>query len=198
MKKELKDIVRALNSSCSEVEECLSLIQTAFLYNSPKLLKEVRAKAENIQTSEQLLTTQLAELVKSDPEAKAYVSVPGHLRQIAENILRLVEHVEKKVQGGILFSDRAFEESTFLFQRLMDILRPTADIILARNIIIAKYIRESESEVASKALQYATHHEERLIGGVCTPIASSIFIGMLDAIKGIAWHAQEIASKLTA
>jgi len=39
-------------------------------------------------------------------------------------------------------------------------------------------------------------HEERLIRGECLPIASSLFIGMLEAIKSIAWHTKEITTKL--
>ena len=44
--------------------------------------------------------------------------------------------------------------------------------------------------------EYATLHEERLIEGLCLPVASSLYINMLDSIKNIAWHAKEIATKL--
>ncbi len=100
------------------------------------------------------------------------------------------------VKEKVLFSDRAIEEVTYLLQRLTDILRPTSDIILARNAILGKYVNESEAGVVKRALEYATLHEERLIEGLCIPFASLLYINMLDEIKNIAWHAKEIATKL--
>jgi hypothetical protein len=50
--------------------------------------------------------------------------------------------------------------------------------------------------VIRRAIEYATLHEERLIEGSCLPVASAIYIYMLDIIKSIAWHAKEIALKL--
>jgi Na+/phosphate symporter len=59
-------------------------------------------------------------------------------------------------------------------------------------------VRESAAEISRSASEFATMHEERLIEGLCMPKASPLFLDILDAIKGIAWHAKEIAEKLTA
>jgi Na+/phosphate symporter len=110
---------------------------------------------------------------------------------------KLSELIYEKIQKRILFSDKAIEEITFLLQRLIDLLRPASDIILARNEILGNYVLESQADIARRTLEYTTLHEERLISGVCSPIASPLFISMLENIKSIAWHAKEIASKLT-
>jgi Na+/phosphate symporter len=87
-------------------------------------------------------------------------------------------------------------EMTFLLQRLDEILRPTTEIIFERNTLLSMYIQESQASVGKMAGEYATLHEERLIKGVCFPAASSLYINMLDSVKGIAWHSKEIAVKL--
>jgi Na+/phosphate symporter len=137
-------------------------------------------------------------MARDNADLKPYVSVPVHLLRIGESVEKLAGCIEIMVREQVLFSDRAIEEINYLFQRLADILRPTADIILARNAILAQYVGESETGVVKRALEYATQHEERLIEGLCLPYASSLYIRMLDEIKNIAWHAKEIAARLAA
>ncbi len=198
MKARLKEIVKSLHEACDDAEDCLSLLQTSFLYHSLQHLHECQRKIHHFRGLEPQLTREMSELARDHADAKPYVSVPGHLARIGECTEKLSECIEKMVKERILFSDRAIEEVTYLFQRLMDILRPLSDIILARNTILAKYVSESEAGVVRRALEYATLHEERLIEGLCIPFASSLYLNMLDEIKNIGWHAKEIATKLTA
>ncbi len=197
MKARLKEIVKTLHEACDDVEDCLSLLQTSFLYHSLQHLHECRKKIDHFRELEPQLTREMAELARDHADAKPYVSIPGHLVRVGECTEKLGDCIERMVKERVLFSDRAIEEVTYLLQRLMDIMRPLADIILARNTILAKYVNESETGVVRKALEYATLHEERLIEGLCVPFASSLYINMLDEIKNIGWHAKEIATKLT-
>ncbi len=198
MKSEIKDLFRALHELGNEAEDCVSLLQTSFIYGSLQTLHDCRKKIPAFREKEPQLTREIAELAREKTDIKPYVSVPVHLMRIGESVEKLAGCVESMVKDHVLFSDRAIEEITFLFQRLMDILRPMSDIILARNAIMAKYVDESEAGIVRRAMEYATLHEERLIEGVCLPFASSLYIRMLDEIKNIAWHSKEIAGKLTA
>lgn len=196
MKEEVKELFRAMHEMGNNAENCVSLLQTAFIYNNSKPLKDCIAKVDAIKKIEAHLTKKAAELARDNPDLKPYVSIPVHLLRIGESIEKLTELMDKKIKDNILFSDRAVTEITFLLQRLIDILRPTSDIILAKNTILRRYVEESESGIVKRATEYATLHEERLIEGLCLPVASSLYINMLDAIKNIAWHAKEIATKL--
>jgi len=198
MKTRVKEIVRTLHEAGEATEDCMSLLQTSFLYHSLQHLHDCRTKIHHFRNREPQLTSEIAELARENAEMKPYVPVPVHLARIGESMEKLAGCIEKMVKEQVLFSDRAIEEITYLLQRLMDILRPMSDIVLARNVILAKYVNESEAGVVKSALEYATLHEERLIEGLCIPHASSLFISMLDEIKNIAWHTKEIASKLTA
>jgi len=197
MRPEIKDLCRTLHEMGSDAEECVSLLWTSFIYVSSTPLNDCRKKMEHLKKSEPALTRELTKLAKDNPDVKPYVSAPVHFMRIAESIEKLATCIEKVVKENVLFSDRAIEEITFLLQRLIDLMRPTSDIILARNAILAKYVNESQSGIVRRALEYATLHEERMIQGICVPVASPIYIRMLDEIKNIAWHANEIAVKLT-
>jgi Na+/phosphate symporter len=43
---------------------------------------------------------------------------------------------------------------------------------------------------------YARAHEERLVGGVCMPEASSAYLAMLDYLREIIRHARRIAARI--
>jgi len=176
--------------------ECISLIQNAFIYNRPKPLDECGRQVKDMLAKGAELVQDTAELHSGDAAWKPYVLIPHHILSIAQGIEKLSRLIRKKVDEKILFSDKAVNESTYLLQRLTELLAPTADIVLARNIFLCMYIQESQASVSTMALQYATLHEERLIRGACNDLASPVYIGMLDALKDIAWHSREIAVKL--
>ena len=192
----VKNALMTLYQMGNDAEDCMLSLQTSLLYNTSTFLNDCRAKVEYIKKTEPQLSQIITKLAMDNLNLKPYLSGPVYILRIAENIERIVELIDKKVREEILFSERAMDEITFLFQRLIEILNTTAEIILARNTILSKYVEESVRGVIRRAIEYATLHEERLIEGSCLPVASAIYIYMLDIIKSIAWHAKEIALKL--
>ncbi len=142
------------------------------------------------------MTESIVELSQDEAVIKDYIAVPGHLERIGDNIDGMINCLNTKINGKIIFSDKAMDETNYLLQRVKEVLNNTGDLILARNTEIANYIVESENEIAGSANEYATSHADRMIEGLCLPEASSIYLHILDALKGIAWHARQIAEKL--
>jgi hypothetical protein len=180
----------------NNAEDCISSLQNAFFYNKLTPIKDCKSKISILKRTGADLTQEVKEKMIDDPDLKPYSSIPENLLKIVENTEKLVEFINKKIIESLLFSDKAVRESTFLLQRLIEILRPTSDIILARNIFLSMYVQESQVELEKSASGYATLHEDRLIKGICNPAASSLYINMLSAIKNIAWHSKEITVKL--
>jgi Na+/phosphate symporter len=192
-----KELIIKLYDMNQSAMECIYLLQNAFVFESSKSLDECETRAKEIHGTEKLLTEQLIENAKADPDLKVYVTVPGHTERIGDSIEDIIGCVRTKIRDGVLFSNKAVSETTFLMERLQDVLRNTSDIILSRNVILREYVKESAIEINRSANEFATMHEDRLIEGLCMPKASPLFLHMLDAIKGIAWHSREIAEKLT-
>lgn len=199
MKEEsLKALISKLHDMSYSAGECIYLLQNAFIYNSSKFLDECEAEIKEIHHSEKTLTQEFVEETKKSPDAKVYVPAAGHIERMGAYMEDIIGCMRTKIKDEILFSDKAISEITFLLQRIQEVLNNTSDIILARNAIMGRYVKESEAEISRSASEFATLHEERLIEGLCMPKASPLFLDILDAIKGIAWHAKEIAEKLTA
>lgn len=195
--KSLKELVSKLYDMNQSAGECVYLLQNALIYNSSKSLDECEAKIKEISENEKILTPEFVKKAKENPELRLYVIVPGHIERIGHSIENIIRCTRVKIREGISFSDRAVSEITFLMERLQEVLKNVSDIILARNSIIREYVKESVAEIGRSANNFATLHEERLIEGLCTPEASPLLLDILDAIKVIAWHAKEIAEKLT-
>ncbi len=191
-----KELISKLYDMNESAVECIYLLQNAFIFNSSKSLDECEAKAKEMMQTEKALTEEFIEDAKVDPGARMYVSVPGFIERMGDCIEDMAGCIRTKIRDGILFSDKAVSETTFLLERLQDVLRNTSDIILSRNQILKEYVKESASEINRSSNEFATMHEDRLIEGLCMPMASPLFLHMLDAIKGIAWHAKKTAEKL--
>ena len=192
-----KGLISKLYDMNQKAMECIYLLQNAFIFNSSKSLDECEAKAKAILQAEKALTEEFVEDAKVDPDSRMYVSVPGSIERMGDFIEDIAGCIRTKIRDGILFSDKAISETTFLLEKLQVILRNTSDIILSRNVTLREYVIESAAEINRSANEFATMHEDRLIEGLCMPLASPIYLHMLDAIKGIAWHGKVIAEKLT-
>ena len=196
VKIERKNLLETLHEMANDGAECISQLQTAFMYNSGRPLSGMREKAEAYVNEAGHLSIMLKEAAQQDQSLEPYVPVPEHLQAVWKQIARLTERVERKVLDRVLFSDRAVDETMFLLQRLTEILRPTAEMILARNRFLSRYIEESQASIEKSADEYATLHENRLSSGECVPAASPLYIAILDSIKSIAWHTKDIATTL--
>ena len=192
-----KEKIMALYEMANDAEDLISLMQTAFIYNRSTPLQGCETKSKGHKKGAAYLSEIIPAFIADDPGLKPYVSVPAHLLKIWETLDKLSELIDKKIKENVLFSDKAADETIYLLQRLIEILRPTADMILARNTFLSKYIHTSQSSLEKRAAEYATLHETRLTIGECMPVASSIYVNMLEAIKSIAWNAKEIAVNLS-
>jgi Na+/phosphate symporter len=217
-----KVIIKKLYHMNQSSVECISLLQNAFVFNSLEFLDECEAKAKKMLQTVKALTEEFIDDAKVDPDARVYVSVSDHIEKMVNFIEDIVGCIRTKIRDGISFSEKAVLETTFLLARLQDVLRNLNNIILSRdvilrdhvkdrhlqwsfdqvplskNVILREYVKKSTSEINRSADEFVTMHEGRLSEGLCMPIASPLFLHMLDAIKGIAGHAKETAEKLTA
>jgi Na+/phosphate symporter len=198
IKSKFNNLINEMSDLGRQTDECLSLLQLAFISISLEPLKECREKIAEIRKAETALAVKITDAAKQDPAMKQYILVPEHILRIAENIDSMAQMTANKIKENILFSERAITEGTFLLQRLKEIIMSANDLLFCENTILNSYVEESEANLVKTCIEYSTLHEERLIEGLCQPISSSIYIAMLDCIRNIAWHAKEIAIKANA
>ncbi len=124
------------------------------------------------------------------------VFVPMHLERVAECVERLGASTVKVLHEGTLFTDRAVKEVGGLIALAIEMLEGVRDAVRTDNLVLVRYVIDAGRSCETRVNEYAHFHEKRLIEGVCQPRASSIYLMMLDDIRGVEWHARQIAEKL--
>lgn len=191
------ELVHRLHTMGIRTVECLELLQKSFIFSSRGELDECVARLAEIRASEPELSKELAKMIRHNNGRKVYKEIPQHFLYICDNLETLAEMLRKKIEENILFSDRAITEVSFLSQNLLEIIKAASDLVMVKNPVLLRYIQESEAMVVKATIEYATHHEERLIEGLCLPIASPVFLKMLEAVKGIAHQSKLIAESIS-
>ncbi|MDD3293957.1 MAG: hypothetical protein PHG20_04645 [Geobacteraceae bacterium] len=197
MKTLYEEVRHEMHEIGTGAEHCMVLLQRAFMRNSLDPLNACRDKLAVYKNAEPELAKKVKELARKDESKRVYAAIFQCLVSICDDLAELTEPLEKKIKEKVLFSDRAVTEVSFLSQNLAELLKATGDLILVKNPVLLRYVLESESMVVKMAIEYATQHEERMIEGLCLPVASPIFLRMLELFMGIARQAKEIASTLS-
>jgi hypothetical protein len=192
----LTELVLETYGLISGLIESTDLLYSGLINNNLKVIGEAEGIMKHIGGRTDPLTEEITSESKADANALPYVPVPSHIRLMGDNLGRIASGLGRKAEEEVLFSDRALSELGYLFERTRDIILHTRDMVLAPNTLVARHLEESDLAVVRNANDYATRHEERLIEGICTPKASSIYLEMLDAFKEIASHARKIGKDL--
>ncbi len=108
------------------------------------------------------------------------------LKSIADHLGGLAESLDKKIQGVIMFSDKAVSQSNQLLDQQAGLLRTLLDILKTDNLVLKKYAREEALRLIQNCNDFATEHEARLIEGLCLPQAAPIFLALLEQMRGFA------------
>jgi len=112
----------------------------------------------------------------------------NHLEEARQSMEQLLDALEYKIANGILFSDKALQEMTFLFEGLSGHLVNTKDWLITGNKLLQEQVKKDSHTYAIHCQDFATMHEERLIAGVCMAQSSGIYLNMLDGMRGLFYN----------
>jgi Na+/phosphate symporter len=184
-----------------EVVQMLRHVHQAFGHLDPQPADQASRIGRLVHQQERgLISRMAARTAAGRPHARPaeddVVFVPMHLERIADNIERLASATTRMVGEGTLFTDRASREVGGLLESSVEILEGVRDAIRTGNHVLITFVLDAGRACETQADEYALFHEKRLVEGVCQPRASSVYLAMLDDIKGIEWHARQVAEKL--
>jgi Na+/phosphate symporter len=185
---------------CQETVEMLTLVARAFRTQSAGTLERAKKLGENVHQREKALTEIVVKRLSAEPGAteanKDFLFVPMHLERVGDNIEFLVRAVKTMIAEGIPFTERAMGEVNTLFEKSIELLECVRDIVSTKNKILIRHIVEEGKRFENKADEFALLHQQRMIEGVCVPKASSMYLAMLDYLRGIESHCRQIGLKL--
>jgi Na+/phosphate symporter len=184
-----------------ETIDMLTMARRAFLEQRRALVKSVLALGEDVHRAEKALTGGIVPVAAEgggNPMEAEKVFVPMHLERIGDNIEAFARAVDRQMQDGVLFTDRAMREIDNLLEHALELLEATRDILRTGNRTLVHHVLTDGPRFQATASEFASFHQERLIQGLCRPHASSIYLAMIDYLRGIERHQRDIVRKVTA
>ena len=180
--------------------EMLRIVQSAFQKQDRSSLGKAERLGREIHREEKVLMDALiteAEVATRPASDAATVFVPMHLERVGDHLESLAGAISRMITDGVLFTDRAIREVNSLLEIALELLECVRDVLHTGNRTLIRHILLTGWRCEAMANDFARFHEQRLIEGVCLPRASSVYLAMIDYLKGIEWHVRQVGEKLT-
>jgi len=121
------------------------------------------------------------------------VEVLTEIQKIVYSADKMINNLRKKIDEGVLFSDKALAELKDIFSAVLNCLKTSHDLFLTQNPVLVQHILRQTERYDNITSKYAEEHQDRLIRGVCLPKSSLIYLLVLETLKDILWYIKCIA-----
>lgn len=193
----IKDLKKEIYLLMHKAQEMLELAQDGFMKNKLSSLDQADELAKEIHAKEDILTATLAKIASTNDEARTLLSVPAHIEKIAASIKRITESSRTRIREGMLFSDKAVNETGKLFAWTKDVLKKSGEVAVTGSQAAVATVTADADAMESMANNFATAHEDRLVTGECQPKASSTYLCILYAFEDIGSHIKNSVQRLS-
>ena len=169
----------------SKLMDMTTLAYKSLIIADPEKMKKCDALGQEIHHEEKQLTGDLVCSPSTTGEVlKALVIFPGHLERVGDYVESVINCARIKARDSTPFSDKAHGELTELFGLLSDILKSIREVVASSSWDNLEPVWEKQLKLAQMTVDFALAHEDRLLEGLCSPKASSLYLDILDSIKG--------------
>jgi len=193
----MKEIRKEIYLLIHKTEQMLELTEDAFTKNKAASLDQAESIAKEIRVQEDALTEKLAKMAASGGEARAILTVPVHIEKIAVSIERIISNIRVKIKEGLLFSDKALQETGRLLAKGKEVLKKAGQSVVTGSPESLETVRIDSDSIIQMSNNFATAHEDRLVAGECSPKVSSNYLCILYAFEDLASHARDAVNKLS-
>ncbi len=174
----------------------------AFMEHDLDLLSNVLGEENKLNNLEKEITSDLIDLSRATKNkrektiAAIYVDIVGDLEIIGDYCKDILERVQIKIEEKLLFSDKAVKEYEHLYQKCEDALNTVVCALERDSFGLAKEVLKNEKQIDSLTDEYRKNHNQRLIEGICSPMACNMFLNMLDFTAQIFHHTEAVAKNI--
>lgn len=180
----------------------LELTHRAFMEHDLDLIAEALGEETKINELEKSITIDLVSLSRSyikkeeRTEIAILVDVVEDLELVGDYSKDILERVQIKIEEKLLFSDEAVKEYNQLYVLTVDALKEIVNAFLKEDLSLVKEVLKNEQHIDKLVDQLRKSHNQRLLNGVCIPMACNMFLNMLDFTAAIYYHAKKISRSL--
>jgi Na+/phosphate symporter len=169
---------------CSKLIEMTTLIYKCLIIADPDKFERCEQLGQEIHVEEKSLTADLVHNPKSAFEVlKTVILFPGRLERAGDLLESILNVARIRARDGIPFSDKAQEELTRLFGLMTKVLTDFRSVLTHRDRRMLGRLMEAHKQLGQMTIDFALAHEDRLIDGLCSPKASSLYLDILDSVK---------------
>lgn len=180
------------------VYDMLEIIEKGFMENKLETLTAAMELERRINETESALTEGVLAISKSSKDVKLRQDLLM-LEQMVETFERmgdeaanLIERIEIKVSEKLLFSDKGveeFNETYSMMKKSVDMMRR---FLNGGDSTLKERVIDNGFHVKELVEKYRKEHTDRLLNGLCTPMAANMYFDMLDYTGNLARHASNI------
>ena len=199
---EIKEIKIKIIDMADRIWQMLNLIEKGFMENKLEPLSSAIKEENFINEAEKILTKNIIELSKivKSAEVKQELMIMEQmvetLERMGDEAANIIERIEIKVIENLLFSDlgvRQFNETFSAMKKSVEMMR---EFLNKKNPELKERIIDNGFHVKGLVERYRKEHFERLIQGLCTPMAANMYFDMLDFTGNLARHSSNIVKLL--
>jgi Na+/phosphate symporter len=193
----VKDLKKEIYLVMHKAQSMLELTEDGFMKNKLSSLDQADELAKEIHMKEDTLTAMLAKMAASNEEARRILTVPAHIEKIATSIKRISENSRERIKEGLLFSDKAINETGKLFTRTKETMKKAGEAAVTSAPASLETVLAESDALERMANDFATAHEERLVTGECSPKSSSTYLCILYAFEDMGAHIKDTMKKIS-
>ncbi len=178
--------------------DMLGSIEKAFMEHKAEYLAAAMKKESEINELEKVITGMVLELSKTlkagsdKKELIALQQVVVTLERMGDEGASLVERIEIKNAERLLFSDLGVAQFNETFSAMRKSVEMMREFLKTKTGILKDKIIDNGFHVKELVERYRAEHAERLVKGICTPMAANMFFDMLDFTGNLARHSSNI------
>lgn len=194
----IKEIREKIILMTDKVYGSLLLTEKGFMENKLESLADAIKEEHFINEMEKILTKEIIDLSKVAKDAKERNNL-ALLEQVVETLERmgdeaanLIERIEIKVVEHLLFSDLGVQQFNETFNAMKRSVEMMRKFLNKASPELKDRIIDNGFHVKGLVERYRKEHFDRLIQGICTPMAANMYFDMLDFTGNLARHSSNI------
>jgi phosphate:Na+ symporter len=173
-----------------------------FMKHDEDLIPPILEIENKVNSLEKEITAGLVEIGKSTSDnsvrfnAGIYADVAADLELIGDYCKDFLERVQIKIEENLLFSEESVKEFESLYRKSEEALDEVVRAFQRDDYDLAREVLRQEGHIEGLVDEYRRRHNERLMKGICQPIACNLFVNMLEFTADIYYHTNKISKNL--
>jgi len=199
---DLNTVKKTIAGMAGQALDMWKLTHQAFMEHNLDLFPKILSEENKLNDLEKELTAQLVELGRASGSPKdkkqitIYADVVGDLELIGDYCKDILERVQIKIEEKLLFSEEAVKEYGELYDKTEEALKEVVFALDRDSPEAVKTVLRKEEQIDGLVDEYRRRHDQRLIDGICSPMACNMFLNMLDFTAAVYQHTNKIAKRL--